>query len=171
VDPEELEDGAATTKRRGQPGLNPSKLIVVLFISFLAVGAVYYFTEIYRLPNSDGECSVLGRVENPYIFKSSEFEGHEVTIVAELNGSFTHVEPMNYTGVPLHLLLQRAEPRPGATTVEIIASDGYSALFPFSDASSSDIIILVNVDGRLRLVAAGYDGSYWVRNVAEVRVS
>ena len=50
-------------------------------------------------------------------------------------------------------------------------SDGYMASFTLSEVMESSRIILISEDGKLRLVAGGYEGAYWVEDVVEVRVS
>jgi DMSO/TMAO reductase YedYZ molybdopterin-dependent catalytic subunit len=91
-------------------------------------------------------------------------------VTAELRGSSTYVPPQDYTGVPLVDLLERAQPKEGAGTVLVIAKDGYEASFDLSAVLGDETVILSLDRGRLRLIATGYDGSYWVRGVRKIVV-
>lgn len=128
-------------------------------------GAGYYFTQVYTPPWSGPECAVKGAVERPLDFRLSEFAGLETTISAELKGQYTHVEEKEYTGVPVAAILNEAGPRAGSTVLKVSGSDGYTAEFALDQALADDRFILIQEDDMLRLVAANYEGSCWVRQV------
>jgi energy-coupling factor transport system substrate-specific component len=107
---------------------------------------------------------------SPYTFCYSDWEERAVTIVAELCGSSTYIPPQEYTGVPLFLILEEGEPKEDAQTVRVIAEDGYEASFDLVSILDNDRVILAIDNGRLRLIAAGYDGAYWVRRVSRIVV-
>jgi len=52
----------------------------------------------------------------------------------------------------------------------VIAEDGYEASFDLVAVLGDDRMILAIDNGRLRLIAAGYDGAYWVRRVSRIVV-
>ena len=93
-----------------------------------------------------------------------------MTIIAELRGSSTYVPTQEYTGIPLSLILEKGKPKEGAETVKVVSEDGYEASFDLVAVLGDDRVILAIDNGRLRLIAAGYDGAYWVRRVSRIVV-
>jgi energy-coupling factor transport system substrate-specific component len=157
---------AASRSRR----LDPFRISAVVFLSVLAFGAGLYAVVVWRPVTDPFGCEVIGGVLHPYHFTYSAFAGAEVTIEAELIGSVTHVPPRNYTGIPLSVIIAAAQPNSEATTLQVLASDGYSAVFPLSAVMSNSSIILIMENG-LRLVAKNWPGSYWVEKVTSLVVS
>lgn len=142
---------------------------VVAFLGLFTVGGVYYFFAIYQLPGQN-YVNIAGQVDNPYRFVYSDFQGSETTISAELIGSVTHEPPRNYTGVPLAIILEQASPTTGAQEVVVTGSDGYYATFRLADALSDSQLILIHENGAFRIVAANYEGAYWVEDVVTIDV-
>ena len=68
------------------------------------------------------------------------------------------------------MILAYAQPNSGATILQVVASDGYSAVFPLSAVLSNSSIILI-IDNGLRLVAKNWPGGYWVEKVSSLVVS
>jgi len=52
----------------------------------------------------------------------------------------------------------------------VIAEDGYEASFDLSAILKDKQVIIALDNGQLRLIAAGYDGAYWVRRVRRIVV-
>ena len=146
-----------------------SLAIVGSFLVLFSLGAVYYFAFVFELPDGDA-ISVEGRVLNPFNFRYDEFTAHEVTIVAELIGSVTYVEPRNYTGVPLRTVLSEAQPTADAEEGVVRGSDGYYVIFQLDDVMVDHELLVVREDGSFRIVAANYDGGFWVRQIASIEV-
>jgi DMSO/TMAO reductase YedYZ molybdopterin-dependent catalytic subunit len=82
----------------------------------------------------------------------------------------TYVPPSDYTGVPLRDVLERAAPSAAVTRVRIAGDDGYEAVLPWADVARRDDLLLVLEHDSLRLVAPGYDGAFWVEQVARLVV-
>ncbi|MBN1677548.1 MAG: ECF transporter S component [Candidatus Thermoplasmatota archaeon] len=143
--------------------------VTTVFLATFTVGAVYYFTFVFTI--SDDAVSIEGMLDSPYDFRYEDFEESEVTINAELIGSVTHIAPRDYTGIPLLDILGEATPLPGATSVRVYGSDGYYASLDLADVLADETLILTLEDGDYRLVAAAYDGAYWVEDVVRVEVS
>jgi energy-coupling factor transport system substrate-specific component len=150
--------------------LDPYRISAVIFLSVLAFGAGLYAVFIWRPVLDPFGCEVTGAVSRPYHFNYSAFASAQVTVEAELIGSVTYVPPRNYTGVPLTVVLAYASPTSGATTLRVLASDGYSVLFPLSDVLANPEIILV-IENGLRLVAKNWSGAYWVEKVTTLVIS
>jgi energy-coupling factor transport system substrate-specific component len=146
-----------------------SVAVAVLFLSSFTIGAVYYFAFVFVLPGQ-GTIEVSGMVQEPYEFSYSDFEGDEVTITAELIGSVTYVAPRDYTGIRVSDIIDSASPDEDATQVVVTGSDGYFATFDLSGVMNDDSMIVILEDDAFRLVAADYEGAYWVEDVVRIEV-
>ncbi len=150
--------------------MSVQKVVTVLFLVSFVAGAVIYYTVVFKPFVDPQTCEMTGDLGNPYVYRPLDFASYEVTIEAELKGEYTYIPPRNYTGVPLPIILERAQPSPEATTVRVIARDGYQATFDLTRVLTDDRLILTVENGYLRLVAAEYEGAYWVEQVSEIRV-
>ncbi len=145
-----------------------SLLVTVIFITAFTVGGVYYFNNVYVPPGSQ-EIQITGDVDNKYTFVYDDFVEHEVTISAELIGSVTYVPEQNYTGIPLSIILAHSEPLDNSSRVRVISTDGYLASFNYNEITGNSVIISYH-DRQYNVVADGFDGAYWVKDVYEIRV-
>jgi ABC-type thiamin/hydroxymethylpyrimidine transport system permease subunit len=143
--------------------------ILALVLAFL-VGAVCFYLGVYDPFAAKGTAVVSGSVAAPFTFAYHDWQAEAVSVRAELRGSATYVPPTDYTGVPVRLLLARAAPMPGSTSVRVIAADGYEARFPLGDLTGTSDVILTLEGGALRLIAATQDGASWVRQVVQIVV-
>ncbi len=146
-----------------------STAVVAAFLAVFTVGAVYYFFTIYELPGQSS-VEISGQVESPFEFTYDDFADQEVTINAELIGSVTHEPPRNYTGIPLNIILGQAGPTDGATQVVVTGADGYYATFDLQSVMADDTLIVIFEDGAYRVIAADYEGAYWVEDLASIEV-
>lgn len=169
VDDPEVQASAWTDRRMSKRRILGAMVTAGLFLTAFTVGAVYYFMFVYDVME-EGTAEVTGAVGDPYTFRYSDFEGLEVVITAELIGSVTHVEPRDYTGVPLREIVSRSCPDADATEVVVSSTDGYSAPFQLDDVLEDEGLIIAYEDGKLRIVAANYAGAYWVEDVVKVEV-
>ena len=133
-------------------------------------GGVYYYVNVYDPFSASNEARVEGAVDAPFVFRYGDWENEEVTVHAELRGSSTYVPAQDYLGVPLVRVLEAARPHEGAAAVRAIAEDGYEGTFEWEAIRTDPGVLLTLEDGRLRLVAPGYDGAYWVRRVKRLVV-
>jgi len=172
----ELSGMLVPTSRMGKkPGPSQRKkaatvAVTLVFLGSLTGGAVYYYFYIYVPPTKQG-VDITGDLEHGFVFVYDVWEDKEVTIVAELEGSVTHIAPRNYTGVPLNLLIEEASPLEGATTVTVTAKDGYEVDFELADVMDDDeIIISLEDDNEYRIIAANYVGGCWVELVSNIDI-
>ncbi|MCK4717951.1 MAG: ECF transporter S component, partial [Thermoplasmata archaeon] len=138
---EEARGKRSVEKKTGRARMTPHKVAALAFACFMVVGSTYYYANIYKLPPEGGGCEITGDVQNPYVYRPGDLSQHELTILAELNGSYTHLPPQNYTGIPLYVLLQRAGPEEDATEVVIRAVDGYSVTFSLEEVMDNERIL------------------------------
>lgn len=109
-------------------------------------------------------------MERPLSFRLDRFAAYETTITAELRGQVTYVPAQEYTGVPLGIILAEASPLEGAEKITVMATDGYMVEFPLEAVLNDDQMLLIREGDSLRLIAANYEGGYWVRMVNRIMV-
>ncbi|UCE81069.1 MAG: ECF transporter S component [Methanobacteriota archaeon] len=143
--------------------------VVASFLVLFSIGAVYYFAFIYVLPGED-TIEVNGVVSSPFDFAYDDFTDYETTIIAELVGSITYVEPREYTGVPLRAIITEAVPLPSASEVLVRGTDGYHVTFSLEEVLDDDELLVVKENGSFRIVGANYEGGYWVEQIAVIEV-
>ena len=165
--PEQMKEawGELQAKRRKA---RLSVAVMAVFLALFTIGGVYYYAVVYAVPGDS--IAVDGAVEEPFDFVYSDFEDQEVTVNAELIGSVTHEPPKNYTGIPLHVILEHAGPLPAATEVVVTGSDGYYATFPLAGLLTDDTAIMIYEEDAYRVIAAEYAGGYWVEDVVSIEV-
>ncbi len=157
---------AASAKARGWK----RHIATLAVILALLGGGVYYYVSVYDPFAAPDEARVSGVVDAPFTFRYEDWDGDERTVRAELRGSSTYVPPRDYVGVPLLDVLEGARPRSDASSVRVIADDGYEAVFEWGAIRLNSEVLVTLEDGRLRLIAPGYDGAYWVRRVTRLVV-
>ncbi len=114
--------------------------------------------------------SIEGAVSLPYVLVLSDAEADTVTITAELRGSTMTIPARDYTGWLLREIIERANPSHEVTGLRVIASDGYEIELAWDAVQSDEELLLILEDGNVRLVAAAYDGAYWVQQVRRIVV-
>jgi ABC-type thiamin/hydroxymethylpyrimidine transport system permease subunit len=141
--------------------------IATLLVVLLGLGgAVYYFTSVY----DPYAVRIEGTVSAPYVYRPSEWDGDTVTITATLQGSVTTIPAREYTGALLRDVVERAVPDETASTLRVVAADGYEITLDWSAVRSDPRMLLDLEDDGMLLVAAAYDGSYWVSQVRRIVV-
>jgi energy-coupling factor transport system substrate-specific component len=140
----------------------------IIVASFI-VGSVWFYGTVYSWRDTGG-IDVEGLVNEPYTYQEKNFQGDVVTVEAELKGTYVHVEPRNYTGVPLSSIVEAAKPSEGVTGVVLTATDGYSVELDIDMVLGDASIIVVTERGQPRLVAGSLDGSLWVQSIVEVKL-
>jgi len=144
--------------------------VTLLVVLVGLAGAAYFYIEVYDPFAAPDAAKIQGAVASPYTYRSSEWDGEIVTVNAELRGSTMTIPAQDYTGPLLREVVDRAAPDADASTLRIIASDGYEVEFDWAAVQADDALLLTLEDGTLRLVAAAYDGSMWVQRVRRIVV-
>jgi ABC-type thiamin/hydroxymethylpyrimidine transport system permease subunit len=135
----------------------------------LAGAATYYITINDPFAASD-VVSIEGAVSSPYRIRLPDDDFPVVTVIAELRGSTMTIPAREYTGALLREIIEGASPDEGATTLRVISSDGYEIELQWEDVRLDEALLLAVENGSVRLVAAAYDGSYWVQQVRRIVV-
>jgi ABC-type thiamin/hydroxymethylpyrimidine transport system permease subunit len=138
---------------------NMRKALTLVVCAAFMIGGVYYYSFVYK---TSEKIEVAGDVEEGYSFIYEDFSQYEITVEAEMVGQYKYEPETQYTGIPLSLIVDKANPR--GTTVRIIAGDGYTVDFPLDGIN--DLIIT----RERRLIAKGYEGSYWVQDVIKIEI-
>ncbi len=144
-------------------------LPAIAFVLFLSLGSIFYLTAVTSFTDPQS-CNVTGLVETPYKLRQGLFTDQLVTIEAELIGAYTQLPPTNYTGVLVSTILAHAKPYSEAIGVRVIARDGYQITLELEAAMNDDRLLLSETSDGFWLIAAEYDGSYWVRQVTTLEV-
>lgn len=169
--PQPLSAPKKTERRRIKLLRNPFYIASFLFILFFAIGGMAYFLTVPSLFQDTTTCTVEGAVENPYTYNPEDFKDESLTIRAQLRGQVTFESEKDYTGVPLHIIVNHSKPNEHISKIEIIASDLYNTTFDWAKVQEDNELILIKENDSLRLIAANYDGAYWVRNVVRIVVT
>lgn len=143
------------------------QILRVIFISFLII---FQFTIIsFLFVQNKYSIQITGDVYEPYTYFPTDFP--KITIEAELIGEVTYVPPKNYSGVPLFLVINRAQPISGTYLLDLQASDGYTVRFNSTQIANNNEIIISAEETGLRIVAAQYPGSYWINKLNKLVLS
>ncbi len=140
------------------------RISIIVILLFAEVSVI-----VFLMSQNKYSIEITGEVYNPYTFYVGDFP--KITIEAELIGDVTYVPPKNYTGVPLYLAIEKAQPRLQIYYIQLRATDGYSVRFNSTEVDKNDNIIIASEDGRLRIVAGHYHGSYWIKNIASIELT
>lgn len=135
------------------------KVSTLVVCGILLVGGAYYYSFIYK---TSEKILVTGNVENSFSFFFEDFAEYEIAVTAEMIGQYKYEPETEYTGIPLSVILEKARPR--GSIIRIVGKDGYSADF---DLHALKELIITK---ERRLIARGYDGSFWVRDVIEIMI-
>lgn len=135
------------------------KVVTLAVCGVFLVGGVYYYSFVYE---TSEKVEVSGNVEHSYAFYYEDFVNYETVVTAEMVGQYKYEPETEYTGIPLNVVLEKAGPK--GTVVRVIAADGYTVDFAL------DSIQLLIITKERRLIAEGYDGSFWVRDVVEIMI-
>ncbi|MCK5828443.1 hypothetical protein KAH43_07975, partial [Candidatus Bipolaricaulota bacterium] len=145
-------------------------VITLIVVGLGLAGATTYYVTVYDPFAAPDAVSIEGAVSLPYVLVLSDSEADTVTINAELRGSTMTIPARDYTGLLLREIIERANPSNDATGLRVIALDGYEIELTWEAVQSDEELLLILEDGSVRLVAAAYDGAYWVQQVRRIVV-
>jgi hypothetical protein len=116
----------------------------------------------------DAALKVTGEVDQEMGWTEDEVRSMD-TIEAESTNKSG--ETSTYTGVPMTALLDKVGVKDGATTLVMVADDGYSAEIPLDDVEAcADCIVSFRNQGGFSTVLPGYPGNMQVKGVIELQI-
>ncbi|MFX0123874.1 MAG: ECF transporter S component [Candidatus Hodarchaeota archaeon] len=140
--------------------------IGIVFILIISEIAIFSFL----ISQNRFSAQITGDISNPYTFYPADFLDRQVTIEAELIGDVMHEPPKNYTGVPLYIIIEAAQPTSEFFIVKVSASDGYFIELNSTEIQNNPALILTMESNGLRLIAGNFHGSYWVQKVNHIDI-
>jgi energy-coupling factor transport system substrate-specific component len=167
-----LEDAGIVRREKGPgktSGFSLPKALALLLIVAIAFSAIYYFA-LVQLKGDPLQFSVTGDVAGAKDYYLPSLSSQFVTINAKLDGDVTHLPAQDYTGLPVSYVLSDARMGQNATKADFVGSDGYYQTFNVSEIKDGDDLIIVQEDDTLRLVARGYPGQLWVRQLKQIKI-
>lgn len=128
-----------------------------------------------KAPDSEAETIILkakveGNVENELEFIYSDFLEQETMVMARYQNCKETMEPREYTGIPVALILEKAKPLEGSTKLTIVAVDDYKKDYVLEDVLANQEMLISRENGCLEIIMDGEDASYWVRDVVQLIV-
>ena len=119
-------------------------------------------------PAADIALSITGAVENELTLTLDDLKGMEVVQITTEHPSKGE---QTYEGVRLNALLDLAELQADATTLSMIASDGYSSDVPLADVQAcADCLVAFHSSGDLRMVMPGMSSDVWVKKMIKIEI-
>lgn len=150
----------------------PKAFALVLAVAIL-FSAIYYFA-IVQVREDPMVVHVTGKIVEPKDYYLPTYTSHYITVNTPMDGTYKHYPAQDYTGLPVDYILDDARISADATKIDVVAADGYYQTFNISDIRGRDLILNVsNVESSsdyIRLVAPGFAGGMWVRNVNKIKV-
>ena len=153
---------------RSPHNLKYVQLIRISIIVLLVVSEIVIFS--FLLSQNRFSVQITGDIYNPYTYYPADFLDRQITIEAELIGDVTYEPPKNYTGVPLYIIIDAAQPISENYIVEISASDGYYIELNSTEINNNPNLIITMESTGLRLIAGNFHGSYWVKKVVRINI-
>lgn len=140
-------------------------LLTVALLTVLLVGCGGA-TEEPEAEMGEVALELTGNVENEMAWTEAELEAMD-TMTVEVENRDGEME--EYTGVSMNALLEEAGAGSDASTINLVASDGYTADVPLAEVQGCDDCIVAFDDG-LRSVLPGVPGNKQVKGLIEIQV-
>lgn len=156
-------------KQEKKAGVSLTKALALVLVVGIAFSAIYYFA-LVQLKGDPLQFSVTGDVAAAKDYYQPSLASQFITINAKLDGDVTHLPAQDYTGLPVSYVLEDVRIAEGATKADFVGSDGYYQTFNLSEIVDSDDLVIVQEDENLRLVARGYPGQLWVRQLKQIKI-
>mgnify|MGYP006290382063 CR=1 FL=1 len=144
------------------------KITLLLTVALLTVLLVGCGGAEPEEPEAGGEVALelTGNVENEMAWTEAELQAMD-TMTVEVENRDGEME--EYTGVSMNALLEEAGVGSDASTINLVASDGYSADVPLAEVQACDDCIVAFDDG-LRSILPGFPGNKQVKGLIEIQV-
>lgn len=153
--------------------LFPTFLFLILFSSLPMLPIVRTSAD-----DVTGDLQVTNLAGNTRNFTYSQLLAMpQISVNASLYCYGTLVTDGDWSGVSLVYLLQQAEADPAqASSINFVASDGYSVTIPIEVAMRRDVIVAYEKDSTplsegLRLVIPGVNGNIWIAMITVISMT
>jgi hypothetical protein len=124
-------------------------------------------SEIGGIP-ADAALKITGSVETEIGWTEEQVKAMPTEVAQSTDKSG---ETQTYTGVPINDLLAQAKPKSDATTVVLVADDGFTAEVALAEVQAcADCIVSFRNQGGFSTVLPGFPGSAQVKGVVEIQV-
>jgi hypothetical protein len=116
----------------------------------------------------DAALKITGMVDNEMAWTEAEVRAKDTMDAVSTNNDG---EEKTYTGVSLNALLDEAGVQDGATTVALVADDGYEAEVTLEEMRGcADCIASFRDQGGFSAVMPGFSGKLQVKGIVEIKV-
>ena len=122
-----------------------------------------------ELPPVTGDLVVIGLVESQLGLMDANLR---LLPVVEQQVEHPKDGLVDYSGVALNSLLDFARVKPGAETLLLTASDGYTFEVELVDVRACEacLVAFTETEGVYDLVMGGFDGSFWMDGIVSIEV-
>jgi ABC-type thiamin/hydroxymethylpyrimidine transport system permease subunit len=150
----------------------PKAFALVLAVVIL-FSAIYYFV-LVQVREDPMVVHVTGKVVEPKDYYLPTYRSQYITVNTPMDGQYKHYPAQDYSGLSIDYMLDDARASPDATKIDVVASDGYSQSFNVSEIRGKGLLLNVSdvesTSQYVRLIAPGFAGGMWVRNVNRIVV-
>lgn len=117
---------------------------------------------------TDAALKIVGNVNNEVGWTEAEVRAMETTAAQTTNKDG---DTLNHTGVSLNTLLEGAGMKGDATTLVLVADDGYTAEVAWAEVRvCADCMVAFREEGGFSAVLPGFPGNVQVRGLVEIQV-
>lgn len=117
---------------------------------------------------TDAALKIVGNVDNEVGWNEADVRALETIEVQTTNRDG---DTVNHTGVSINTLLERAGMKGEATTLVLVADDGYTAEVLWAEVQDcADCIVAFRESGGFSAVLPGFPGNVQVRGLVEIQV-
>ena len=135
--------------------------------------AIYYFA-LVQVREDPMVVHVTGKIVEPKDYYLPTYTSQYITVNTPMDGTYKHYPAQDYTGLSIDYILDDARVSADATKIDVVAADGYYQTFNISEIRGKNLILNVSRvesdSDYVRLVAPGFAGGMWVRNVNKIKV-
>lgn len=112
--------------------------------------------------------TVGGAVDNELSLSIDDFKALGVV---QITATHPKKGDQEYQGVRLSTVLEKAKPKAEATKLVLTASDGYTAELALADVQGcANCLLAIGDDGKLSTVMPDMEGTFWVKDITQIKL-
>jgi hypothetical protein len=143
-------------------------LVIMVVGMFAGCGGATNNTAQTGTALTDAALKIVGNVNNEVGWSEAEVRAMETTAARTTNKDG---DTLNHTGVSLNTLLETAGMKGDATTLVLVADDGYTAEVVWAEVKAcADCIVAFREEGGFSAVLPGFPGNVQVKGLVEIQV-